>query len=124
VVGDDRICWQFKERQEMAPLLQLSSLEEEGMELASAEQPLDAQLAMAQMKALIEAAVESLPAQDREIYELRDLRELSGEEVAKRLNISLAAMKSRLHRARKSLREKIDASLAGNRTQEELWKSP
>jgi RNA polymerase sigma-70 factor, ECF subfamily len=119
-----RICWQFKERQALAPLLQLSALEEEGRELPSNEEAIDAKLAMEQMKKLMAAAVASLPAQDREVYELRDLRELSGEEVAQRLNISIAAMKSRLHRARRSLREKIDTFLEGNRTQEELWKSP
>ena len=119
-----RICWQFKERQALAPLLQLSSLEDEGRELPSNEEPIDAKLAMEQMKKLLAAAAASLPAQDREVYELRDLRELSGDEVAQRLNISLAAMKSRLYRARRLLREKVDAFLEGNRNPEELWKSP
>ena len=119
-----RICWQFKERQALAPLLQISALEDEGRELPSNEEPVDVKLAMEQMKKLLAAAVASLPAQDREVYELRDLRELSGDEVAQRLNISLAAMKSRLYRARRLLRETIDAFLEGNRTPEELWKSP
>lgn len=119
-----RICWQFKERQALAPLLQLSMLEDEGRQLPSAEPPIDVQLARGQMKKLVKAAVESLPPRDREVYELRDLEQLSGEEVAQHLNLSLSAMKSRLHRARRLLREHIDAALAGNRTpEEEVWKS-
>lgn len=45
-------------------------------------------------------ALESLPHDDREVIVLRDLDGLSGEEVAATLGLSLAAQKSRLHRAR------------------------
>jgi RNA polymerase sigma-70 factor, ECF subfamily len=41
-----------------------------------------------------------LSAEDREILVLRDLEEFPGEEVARMLGLSLAAVKSRLHRAR------------------------
>jgi len=41
-----------------------------------------------------------LSAEDREILVLRDLEEFSGEEVGRMLGLSLAAVKSRLHRAR------------------------
>jgi len=44
---------------------------------------------------------------------LRDVEELPGHEVAGRLGISLAAMKSRLHRARELLRKHLDAALTG-----------
>jgi len=39
------------------------------------------------------------------------VEELSGEEVANRLGISLAAMKSRLHRARGNVRQYLDQAL-------------
>lgn len=48
----------------------------------------------------IAAAVDRLPAQAREIYHLRDIEGLSGEEVAEILGISLTAVRVRLHRAR------------------------
>jgi RNA polymerase sigma-70 factor (ECF subfamily) len=48
------------------------------------------------------------------VFELRDVQDLSGSEVAKQLGLSLAAMKSRLHRARALLRERLDAALMGN----------
>jgi len=52
-----------------------------------------------------------LPAVYRPVYELCDVEDLSGEEVAQRLDISLAAMKSRLHRARDLVRSHLDAAL-------------
>jgi RNA polymerase sigma-70 factor (ECF subfamily) len=45
---------------------------------------------------------------------MRDLENRSGEEVAEALGISLGAMKSRLHRARALLRDRLDAVLKGN----------
>ncbi|MBL0170046.1 MAG: RNA polymerase sigma factor [Gemmatimonadaceae bacterium] len=49
---------------------------------------------------VLEHALAILPDEEREILVLRELEELSGEETAQLLQISLAAMKSRLHRAR------------------------
>jgi RNA polymerase sigma-70 factor, ECF subfamily len=45
------------------------------------------------------------------VFELRDIEERSGEEVAEQLEISLAAMKSRLHRARAQVRTFMEAAL-------------
>jgi RNA polymerase sigma-70 factor (ECF subfamily) len=66
------------------------------------------------MKELLEKTVSQLPPSSRDVFVLRDIEELSGEEVAQRLGISLASMKSRLYRARKLLRERVDAALTGN----------
>jgi RNA polymerase sigma-70 factor, ECF subfamily len=49
---------------------------------------------------LVEAGFRGLTAEDREILVLRDLEELTGEQAAATLGITLAAQKSRLHRAR------------------------
>lgn len=106
-----RVCWQIKEQQALAPLLQLSHLEDEGRQIPSSEAAVDAKVAVRQMKEIIASAIAALPPRDREVYRLRDLEQLSGEEVAHRLNISLSAMKSRLHRARRLLRERIDAAI-------------
>ena len=93
------------------PLLQLSSLEDEGHELPAGDPPLDTALAKQQMKDVLMNAVASLPRDYADVYRMRDLEDLSGEEVARRLNISLQAMKSRLHRARAMVREKLDSAL-------------
>ena len=49
---------------------------------------------------LVERAMEGLSPEDREILILRDAEGTSGEEAAEMLGITLAAQKSRLHRAR------------------------
>ena len=109
-----RVCWQLKGREALAPLLQLSMLEEEGVAMKDPKPPVDSELALRQMKELLENVVNQLPPSAREVFVLRDMEELSGEEVARRLGISLASMKSRLHRARKLLRERVDAALTRN----------
>jgi RNA polymerase sigma-70 factor (ECF subfamily) len=89
-------------------------LEEEGVAIKDPKPPVDSELALRRMKELLENAVNQLPLSAREVFVLRDMKELPGEEVARRLGISLASMKSRLHRARKLLRERVDAALTGN----------
>ena len=103
-----RLCWQLREREAMAPLLQLSAMEDEGAQLASSDEPVDLELARREIKELLWQAVNELPADAREVYVLRDVEDLSGEEVAKQLGLTLAATKSRLHRARRAVREKLD----------------
>ncbi len=106
-----RVCWQLKERESLLPLLQLSTLEDEGRELAGREPAPDVQLARQEMKRLLNEAMNALPALYRPVYELCDVEDLRGDEVARRLGISLAAMKSRLHRARDLVRAHLDAAL-------------
>lgn len=108
-----RVCWQLKERAALVPLLQLSQLEEEGREIAADGPQMEAQLHASRMKELLDRALAQLPPKYREVYELRDVDEVSGDEVARRLGISIAAMKSRLHRARVLMREQLDAALTG-----------
>lgn len=108
-----RVCWQLKERESLLPLLQLSMLEDEGREVPGVEPLPDVQLARQQMKGLLNEAVDALPVLYRPVYELCDVEDLRGDEVAQRLGISRAAMKSRLHRARELVRTHLDAALAG-----------
>jgi RNA polymerase sigma-70 factor (ECF subfamily) len=107
-----RVCWQLKEKAAFAPLLQLSELEEEGREIAAGDPSPEAQLLTRRMKEALQHAIAALPPDYRAVYELRDLEEVPGGEVAARLGISLAAMKSRLHRARALVRERLDAEFA------------
>ena len=107
-----RVCWQLKEREALLPLLQLSELEEDGLDLRDKAAAPEEAAAAAQMPALLRDAVAQLTQEYREVYELRDIEEVPGEEVARRLGISLRAMKSRLHRARTILRERMEVALA------------
>jgi RNA polymerase sigma-70 factor (ECF subfamily) len=77
----------------------------------------------------VQSAIASLPAQYREVIILRDLEGLSGEETCKALGLELPAMKSRLHRARALLRERIQRerpllrqSLAGADLDRREWR--
>ena len=106
-----RVCWQLKQREALLPILQLSALEDEGLQLASNQESAETSVAREQMKTLLQQAIDSLPERERAVYELRDIHEVGGEETAARLNISLAAMKSRLFRARTNVRRYLDGKL-------------
>jgi len=65
------------------------------------------------MRALLHQAVRKLPDGQRQVFEMRDIQGIRGDAAAKQLGISRAAMKSNLHRARKTVREYLDAALIG-----------
>jgi RNA polymerase sigma-70 factor (ECF subfamily) len=60
-----------------------------------------------EIREILEKAVDSLPPTFRAVFALRDIEELSTEETAAALNLSIPAVKSRLLRARLKLREKL-----------------
>lgn len=60
-----------------------------------------------EMRGILDQAVESLEPIYRVVFQLRDVEELSTEETADALGISIPAVKSRLLRARLQLREKL-----------------
>jgi RNA polymerase sigma-70 factor, ECF subfamily len=60
----------------------------------------------------VHAAIAGLDPAQREVLVLRDLEGLSGFETCRVLGISLANMKTRLHRARTSLRASLEAQPA------------
>ncbi len=64
-----------------------------------------------QMGGLLSAAVGALSAEHREVILLRDVEGLSAEEAASVLGIEVGALKSRLHRARMSLRDRLASVL-------------
>ena len=60
-----------------------------------------------EMQRILDEAVDSLKPDFRIVFTLRDIEELSTEETAETLGISVPAVKSRLLRARLALREKL-----------------
>jgi RNA polymerase sigma-70 factor, ECF subfamily len=56
---------------------------------------------------ILDSAIESLEPPYRSVFVLRDIEELSTEETAEALDLSVPAVKSRLLRARLQLREKL-----------------
>lgn len=60
---------------------------------------------------IVEEAIQELPAIYREAFVLRDIEELSADEAAEALGLTIPALKSRLLRGRLMLREKLAAML-------------
>ena len=56
---------------------------------------------------IIDDAVNELPESFRVVFHLKDIEGLSNEEISKVLDISVPAVKSRLHRARLFLRDRL-----------------
>jgi RNA polymerase sigma-70 factor, ECF subfamily len=79
---------------------------------ARSEDP-EADAARAQIRRILERAVDDLPEPFRLVFVLREVEELSVEETAAHLNLKAETVKTRLHRARRRLREALDAQLAG-----------
>ena len=61
-----------------------------------------------ELRQAIENAAASLATEYREVFVLRDLEGLSYEEIAELTQSTVPAVKSRLHRARLSMRASID----------------
>ena len=57
----------------------------------------------------LDALLRELPAECREVLELRALHELSYEVIARNLDIPIGTVRSRLHRARRILKKKVAA---------------
>jgi RNA polymerase sigma-70 factor, ECF subfamily len=111
-----RVCWHLKAREALVPIMQLSALEEQGVQPIDTAPPPDVALARQRLRDLLQEAVDELAPEYRDVYVLRDLEGHSGQEVARRLDITLTAQKSRLHRARAQVRAYLDRHLgAGSR---------
>jgi RNA polymerase sigma-70 factor (ECF subfamily) len=74
--------------------------------IAEGLSPEDAALS-GQLSSMIAEAIAELDESYREVIVLRDIREISAPEAAELLGISVDALKSRLHRARAELRERL-----------------
>lgn len=113
-----RVCWHMKEAEALLPLRQLSELEGGSEEPRAGTAAPDDAAANAELRRMLTDAMAALPVELREVYQLRDIEEVSGEETAASLDLSLAAMKSRLHRARAALRSQMETALASGRNQD------
>ena len=80
--------------------------------LADWSQNPEAELLAGERRHVLERAIDSLPDHYRAVLVLRDVEELSNEEVAAILEEPVSSVKSRLHRARMVLRERLTRILA------------
>lgn len=74
--------------------------------------PLPDQLHARQLGEALATAIRALPHDQREVLVLRDVEGLSAQEAADIVGIEVGALKSRLHRARTALRERLAGAVA------------
>jgi RNA polymerase sigma-70 factor, ECF subfamily len=82
--------------------------------LADWSQNPEEELLSAERRRVLERAIDRLPDHYRAVLVLRDVEELTNEEVAALLDESVSSVKSRLHRARMVLREELTRVFAGS----------
>lgn len=84
----------------------LPSFKEDGHhveQFAEWSAPADTLLEREETRAMVRACIDALPDRHREVLVLRDIEELSTDEVARMLSMTKTAVKVRLHRARQAL---------------------
>ncbi|MGV3618518.1 MAG: RNA polymerase sigma factor [Fimbriimonas sp.] len=105
-----RVCGRLRRREAARPLFAIADLGP-GWEPA-AQGPSPEELALdAETKRCVQGALDSLPPPYREVYQRRDIDGHTAEEVASELGLTIPAVKSRLHRARAMVRERIGSRL-------------
>jgi RNA polymerase sigma-70 factor (ECF subfamily) len=98
----------IKQRTRGASAQETQSLERaEELQLAQLGQEPDEKLSREQLERALNVAIDGLEPAQREVLLLRDVEGLSAPEVARALALSVDAVKSRLHRARKALRSQL-----------------
>ncbi|MFI5382577.1 MAG: RNA polymerase sigma factor [Tepidisphaerales bacterium] len=102
-------CLMQRRRSVFAPASELS-LDDlpPAAELSDAAGPPDAELLRSELRAVLDRIVAELPPPYRAVVLLRDLEELSTEETAQILDVSTDVVKTRLHRGRTAMRQKLD----------------
>jgi len=110
-----------KRRDKHVSLDQSQSQEDEAEPLQlpdwSAQPP--EELLTAEMREVMAESIQRLPKELYEVFVLRDIREYSNDQVSKELKLSVAAVKSRLHRARIALRERLNRYFADKLTRKD-----
>ncbi len=76
-------------------------------EIAAWDEDPEQRFSREELGEILDTAIQSLEPPYRSVFVLRDIDELSTEETAEALNLSVPAVKSRLLRARLQLREKL-----------------
>jgi len=108
----------MRERRPTTGLDHLDGINEQGESrvifLPSARQDTnpEASAARAEVRRLLERAVDQLPPPFRSVFVMRDVEEMTIEETAHQLGLRPETVKTRLHRARRLLRQSLDETLA------------
>ena len=107
----------LRKRRPMVGVGAIETAQQSGAEIimlnsASAAESPESSAARSQMRLLIEQAVDQLPDPFRIVFIMREMEELSVDETAASLKVPPATVKTRLHRARRLLREELNERVA------------
>ena len=107
-------CLKKRRTSKFAPdrIESLEAQAEASAEVADARRSPEEDAAARQTKRVLDAAIAELDPMYREVLVLRDVEGLAAAEVAEILGITVEAVKSRLHRARVAVRERVAPALA------------
>lgn len=106
-----RACGRMRIRERLVGLTSLSDLEARGIEISDQRLDAEGELEMHEMKSCVLEAIDGLPELLHEVYVMREVNGDPADTVAKKLNLSVAAVKSRLHRARVQVRHALESGL-------------
>ncbi len=82
-----------------------STFDERMKEIPGYEDPPDRKVMNRELRSALQAALDALPEEQRVVMVLREIEELSYQDIADTLQCSIGTVMSRLHYARKRLRE-------------------
>jgi RNA polymerase sigma-70 factor (ECF subfamily) len=88
----------------------------EAMQIADWSALPETELMSAETREVLAEGIVRLPEELRTVFVLRDIMEKSNQEVAEELELTVAAVKSRLHRARLALRDRLNRYFADKLT--------
>ncbi len=110
IAWNNAMTWRRKRR----PANSLETLREStGVEptdrnpLAAPEHPLE----VTERQALVRKALQGLPEEYREVLVLKEMEDLSYEEIARIVNCPIGTVRSRIHRGREELRQRLSRVL-------------
>jgi RNA polymerase sigma-70 factor (ECF subfamily) len=106
-----RSCFRMRIRERLTGSVPMDDLESMGIQLRAAGPDPGEQAEIAAMKNCVASAIQAIPDLFREVYVRREILGEKAESVAGDLGLSVPAMKSRLHRARRIVRESLDSGL-------------
>ena len=91
--------------------------EDNGLEVTSSDEGVDEPMLRDERVRLVRGAIKTLTEEHRAILTLREMDDLSYEEIAEILEISIGTVRSRLSRARKQLKLAIESMERQNEVQ-------
>jgi RNA polymerase sigma-70 factor (ECF subfamily) len=106
-------CMKKRRTSKFAPasIESLDQQADQGTTVADPDRSPEEEAAGRQLRAALDTAIDSLEPMYREVLVLRDVEGLPAAEVAEALGLSVDAVKSRLHRARMTVRERVAPAL-------------